>query len=97
MAAGLHALLMAGVWPVVLTAATAILAMIPLTRSVFWGPLAVAIMGGLSVATFLTRPVIERLAPMLGAKVEFGEAWLQQRIDSIVDMALNGIRTRREA
>jgi multidrug efflux pump len=40
--------------PVVLTAATAILAMIPLTRSVFWGPLAVAIMGGLSVATFLT-------------------------------------------
>jgi hypothetical protein len=38
----------------VLTAATAILAMIPLTRSVFWGPLAVAIMGGLSVATFLT-------------------------------------------
>ncbi|MBI3725471.1 efflux RND transporter permease subunit [bacterium] len=40
--------------PVVLTAATAILAMIPLTRSVFWGPLAVAIMGGLAVATFLT-------------------------------------------
>jgi hypothetical protein len=40
--------------PVVLTAATAILAMTPLTRSVFWGPLAVAIMGGLSVATFLT-------------------------------------------
>ncbi len=40
--------------PVVLTAATAILAMIPLTRSVFWGPMAMAIMGGLSVATFLT-------------------------------------------
>src|SRR5207245_4049639 len=40
--------------PVVLPAATAILAMIPLPRSVFWGPLAVAIMGGLSVATFLT-------------------------------------------
>lgn len=40
--------------PVLLTAATAILAMIPLTRSVFWGPMAVAIMGGLSVATFLT-------------------------------------------
>jgi multidrug efflux pump len=30
------------------------LAMIPLTRSVFWGPMAVAIMGGLVVATFLT-------------------------------------------
>ena len=40
--------------PVVLTAATAILAMFPLTRSVFWGPMAVAIMGGLSLATFLT-------------------------------------------
>ncbi len=40
--------------PVLLTAATAILAMIPLTRSVFWGPMAIAIMGGLSVATFLT-------------------------------------------
>jgi multidrug efflux pump len=40
--------------PVILTAATAILAMIPLTRSIFWGPMAAAIMGGLSVATFLT-------------------------------------------
>jgi multidrug efflux pump len=40
--------------PVILTAATAILAMIPLTRSVFWGPMAMAIMGGLSLATFLT-------------------------------------------
>ncbi|MCU0707545.1 MAG: efflux RND transporter permease subunit [Pirellula sp.] len=40
--------------PVILTAATAILAMIPLTRSVFWGPMAMAIMGGLSMATFLT-------------------------------------------
>ena len=40
--------------PVILTAATAILAMFPLTRSVFWGPMAIAIMGGLSIATFLT-------------------------------------------
>jgi multidrug efflux pump len=40
--------------PIVLTAAAAILAMIPLTRSVFWGPMAVAIMGGLAVATVLT-------------------------------------------
>ena len=37
-----------------LTAATAILAMIPLTRSVFFGPMAVAIMGGLAIATLLT-------------------------------------------
>ncbi len=40
--------------PIVLTAAAAVLAMIPLSRSVFWGPMAVAIMGGLIVATFLT-------------------------------------------
>ena len=40
--------------PIVLTALAAILAMIPLTRSVFWGPLAWSIMGGLLVATLLT-------------------------------------------
>jgi len=40
--------------PIVLTAAAAILAMIPLTRQVFWGPMAIAIMGGLIVATALT-------------------------------------------
>jgi multidrug efflux pump subunit AcrB len=40
--------------PIILTAATAVLAMIPLSRSVFWGPMAVAIMGGLIVATLLT-------------------------------------------
>lgn len=40
--------------PITLTAGTAILAMIPLTRSVFFGPMAVAIMGGLAVATLLT-------------------------------------------
>jgi multidrug efflux pump len=40
--------------PIVLTAAAAVLAMIPLTRSAFWGPMAVAIMGGLVVATALT-------------------------------------------
>jgi multidrug efflux pump subunit AcrB len=40
--------------PVVLTALAAILAMIPLSRSVFWGPMAMVIMGGLLVATLLT-------------------------------------------
>ena len=40
--------------PIVLTAAAAILAMLPLTRQVFWGPMAVAIMGGLVFATVLT-------------------------------------------
>ena len=40
--------------PIILTAAAAVLAMIPLSRSVFWGPMAVAIMGGLIIATGLT-------------------------------------------
>jgi multidrug efflux pump subunit AcrB len=40
--------------PVVLTALAAILAMIPLSRSGFWGSMAVTIMGGLLVATALT-------------------------------------------
>jgi multidrug efflux pump len=40
--------------PVILTALAAILAMVPLSRSAFWGPMAITIMGGLFVATFLT-------------------------------------------
>jgi multidrug efflux pump subunit AcrB len=40
--------------PIMLTAAAAVLAMIPLLRSEFWGPMAAAIMGGLMVATALT-------------------------------------------
>jgi len=40
--------------PIVLTALASVLAMIPLSRSVFFGPMAVAIMGGLIVATALT-------------------------------------------
>ena len=40
--------------PIILTAAAAVLAMIPLSRSVFWGPMAAAIMGGLIIATVLT-------------------------------------------
>lgn len=40
--------------PILLTASAAILAMIPLTRSAFFAPMAVAIMGGLTIATLLT-------------------------------------------
>ena len=47
--------------PVVLTAAAAILAMVPLSRSVFWGPMAIAIMGGLVVATALTLVFVPAL------------------------------------
>src|SRR5207302_1302926 len=49
--------------PVVLTALAAILAMIPLSRSAFWGPMAITIMGGLFVATFLTLLYLPGLTP----------------------------------
>jgi multidrug efflux pump len=58
--------------PVVLTAAAAVLAMIPLTRSVFWGPMAISIMGGLVMATALTLVFV----PALYA------AWFRVRRDS---------------
>jgi multidrug efflux pump len=67
--------------PIMLTAAAAILAMIPLTRSVFWGPMAVAIMGGLVVATLLTVFFL----PALYA------AWYRVRPDSVrAPAALDG-------
>ena len=47
--------------PVVLTALAAILGMIPLSRSIFWGPMAITIMGGLFVATILTLLVVPAL------------------------------------
>ena len=62
--------------PIVLTAAAAVLAMIPLSRSVFWGPMAVAIMGGLIVATLLTLLALPamyaawfRVKPMAEARI----------------------------
>ncbi|HZX33495.1 MAG TPA: efflux RND transporter permease subunit, partial [Rhodocyclaceae bacterium] len=58
--------------PIMLTALAAILAMIPLSRSVFWGPMAIAIMGGLAVATVLTLLFL----PALYA------AWYKVRPDS---------------
>jgi multidrug efflux pump len=55
--------------PIVLTALAAILAMVPLTRSVFWGPMAWAIMGALFVATLLTLVFLPALyASWYGAR-----------------------------
>ena len=61
--------------PIVLTAGAAVLAMIPLTRSVLWGPMAYAIMGGLIVATVLTILFVPALyAAWFRVKREPGEA-----------------------
>jgi multidrug efflux pump len=50
--------------PVALTALAAILGMIPLAGSLFWGPMAITIMGGLFVATVLTLLVVPALYAM---------------------------------
>ena len=44
--------------PIMLTAAAAILGMLPLMASTFWGPMAVAIASGLLIATILTLLVL---------------------------------------
>jgi AcrB/AcrD/AcrF family len=48
-------------WGEALTALAAILGMIPLAGSLFWGPMAITIMGGLFVATMLTLLVVPAL------------------------------------
>jgi multidrug efflux pump subunit AcrB len=57
--------------PVVLTAFAAILAMVPLSSSAFWGPMAFTIMGGLFVATFLTLLFLPALYAL----------WFRKRLD----------------
>jgi multidrug efflux pump len=61
--------------PVLLTALAAILGMIPLARSIFWGPMAITIMGGLFVATVLTLVVVPALYA-LWFRVRANETWV---------------------
>jgi Cu/Ag efflux pump CusA len=63
---------------VVLTALAAILAMIPLSRSAFWGPMAITIMGGLFVATFLTLLYLPALYALWFRKSLAEQAEVQQ-------------------
>jgi multidrug efflux pump len=66
--------------PVILTALAAILGMIPLAGSIFWGPMAITIMGGLLVATALTLLVVPALYAL----------WFRVHSDETVDApALN--------
>jgi multidrug efflux pump len=61
--------------PVLLTALAAILGMVPLALSVFWGPMAITIMGGLFVATVLTLMVVPALYAL----------WFRVRSDESLD------------
>ncbi|ACB95033.1 efflux RND transporter permease subunit [Beijerinckia indica] len=47
--------------PIMLTAVSTVLGLIPIAPTVFWGPMAFAIMGGLLVATLLTLLVLPAL------------------------------------
>jgi multidrug efflux pump subunit AcrB len=63
--------------PIMLTAAAAVLALIPLAESSFWGPMALAMMGGLLAATLLTMtflPALYALAFRVEAPVAEGPA-----------------------
>ncbi|HBS60616.1 MAG TPA: multidrug transporter AcrB, partial [Firmicutes bacterium] len=66
--------------PIMLTAAAAILGMVPLIPTIFWGPMAVAIAGGLFVATLLTLLVL----PTMYA------AWFKVEPEQSAGSSLNG-------
>ena len=68
--------------PVLLTALAAILGMIPLARSIFWGPMAITIMGGLFAATVLTLLVVPALYAM----------WFRVRAGESLDTSVKGPR-----
>jgi multidrug efflux pump len=71
--------------PVALTALAAILGMIPLASSVFWGPMAITIMGGLLVATVLTLVVVPALYAL----------WFRVRVDEVLEAPEVFERTQR--
>jgi multidrug efflux pump len=72
--------------PVILTALAAILGMIPLAGSIFWGPMAITIMGGLLVATALTLLVVPALYALWfrvrGEETDNAPAFHPQRMES---------------
>ena len=52
-------------------------------------------MMGMTVITFLAMPMLQRLGPALGLKLELNDTFYQARIQSITDTLLNGIRIQR--
>ncbi|MFD1746798.1 efflux RND transporter permease subunit [Rhizobium helianthi] len=60
--------------PIMLTALVAVLALIPISRGLFWGPLAYAMMGGIMVATVLTILVLPAAYALFFGKDKQGSA-----------------------
>jgi TetR/AcrR family transcriptional regulator len=50
---------------------------------------------GMTVSTFLIMPMIRRVGPAFGMRIDFDRAFLEERIESIADTLLNGIRIKR--
>ena len=50
---------------------------------------------GMTVMTFLLKPMVQKLSPKFGIQLDFDEAFLEDRIRSITDTLLNGIRIKR--
>jgi multidrug efflux pump subunit AcrB len=76
--------------PVALTAFAAILGMIPLAQNIFWGPMAITIMGGLFVATILTLLVVPALYA-LWFRVSERETTPVARTDNAPDVIHDGL------
>ncbi|HEY6254683.1 MAG TPA: efflux RND transporter permease subunit [Xanthobacteraceae bacterium] len=82
--------------PVVLTALAAILGMIPLAQSIFWGPMAITIMGGLLVATVLTLLVVPALYALWFRVRQDEPATIAARSDDAFEDAMEPIRIAAE-
>ena len=70
--------------PIMLTAAAAILGMIPIMHDVFWGPMAYAIVGGLAVATVLTLVFLPALYVAVNGIREKSEPKAEPTAESVM-------------
>ena len=83
--------------PIMLTAAAAILGMIPIMHDVFWGPMAYAIVGGLAVATVLTLVFLPALYVAVNGIREKAEPTAARRAGCACDAHARTTAPIREA
>jgi multidrug efflux pump len=79
--------------PILLTASAATLGMVPIAPTVFWGPMAYAIMGGLTVATVLTLIFLPALyVAWFRIKRPDPDARENMHIEELLEIHLGGLR-----